>query len=46
LGFSDVAQGEAIKSSPSTAGTSVELVAIDSTNWLPIRKVGECVDAN
>jgi hypothetical protein len=40
MGFSDASQGEAIKSSPSTVGTTVELVAIDSANWLPIRKVG------
>jgi hypothetical protein len=46
MGFSGVSQGESIKSNPSTVGTTVELVAIDSTNWLPIRKVGEWDDAN
>ena len=46
LGFSGVGTGDAIKSSPSTVGTTVELVAIDDTKWLPIRQVGTWIDAN
>ena len=46
MGFTGVLEGESIKSSPSTVGTTVELVAIDSTNWLPIRQFGTWTDAN
>jgi hypothetical protein len=46
LGFSGVVTGDAIKSSPSNIGTTVELVAIDDSRWLPIRQVGTWIDAN
>jgi hypothetical protein len=46
LGFSGVVTGDAIKSSPSNIGTTVELVAIDDSKWLPIRQVGTWIDAN
>jgi hypothetical protein len=39
------APGDAI-ASDTTIGTSVELVGIDTTNWLPISRVGTWSDAN
>jgi hypothetical protein len=44
LGLS-TAVGDAIRSD-TTVGTTVELVAIDSTNWLPIRTTGTWTDVN
>ena len=44
LGLS-TSPGDAIRSN-TTVGTTVELVAIDSTNWLPISVVGTWTDVN
>jgi hypothetical protein len=44
IGLTDNA-GDAIRSG-STIGTTVELVALDSTKWLPIRTIGTWTDVN
>jgi hypothetical protein len=45
IGLTDGA-GNRIRSVPATIGTTVELVAVDESKWLPIRTVGTWTDAD
>jgi hypothetical protein len=45
IGFPTTAMGDKIRSD-TIIGTTIELVAVDSTKWLPVRKAGTWTDQN